>query len=121
MPIDHSAEECWQAVAGYEGLYDVSCRGQVFSRHRKRLMRPSPAGAGYLSVRLCDGARRWRPYVHQLVARAFLGECPDREPNHCNGNKADNSVANLEWVTHSGNLKHAWATGLYAVRRGKAG
>jgi len=115
VPYDeHTTSECWRAVAGWEGLYDISCRGRVYSRYLKRPMRPARAGAGYLSVRLCDGVRRWRPYVHQLVAQAFLeGAFVGHEPNHRNGNKIDNSVGNLEWLTHSDNLKHAVATGLF--------
>jgi hypothetical protein len=125
VPEDHTTE-CWQAVEGWEGLYDISCRGRVYSRFLKRPMQPALAGAGYPSVRLCDGVRRWRPYVHQLVARAFLGEIPlGYEPNHRNGNKTDNSVGNLEWLTHSDNLKHAVATGLFTPppppKRRKAG
>lgn len=108
--MEHTTEECWQPVVGWEGLYDVSCWGRVFSRWWQRPMHPSRAGAGYLSVRLCDGPRRVRPYVHELVAQAFLKERPAGcEPNHRNLDKTDNRAANLEWLTHSQNLRHAYS------------
>ena len=52
-------------------------------------------------------------YVHRLVAAAFLD--PSQDPrcwqvNHCDGNPSNNHAANLQYVTPSDNLKHAWAT-----------
>lgn len=122
MPYENHNEECWRPVAGWE-QYEVSCQGRVYSHWQKRSMHPSLAGAGYLSVRLCDGPRRLRPYVHELVAEAFLGERPEgHEPNHRDGNKTNNRVSNLEWLTHSQNLKHAWASGLFSrLTHAKAG
>ena len=49
--------------------------------------------------------------VHRLVAMAFLGEPPSDkvEVNHKDGNKENNAIGNLEWVTRSENMKHAIA------------
>lgn len=62
---------------------------------------------GYLRVPLFkDGKRKWHK-VHRLVAQAFIPN-PDNKPqvNHIDGNKQNNSVTNLEWVTDEENKLH---------------
>jgi len=71
-------------------------------------------GAGYLAVQTKIQQKRSTLYVHRLIADAFIAKpfgC--NEVNHKDGNKQNNSVKNLEWTTHSQNLLHAHATGLY--------
>jgi hypothetical protein len=55
-----------------------------------------------------------KSYVHRLVARAFLGLCLDPAiiVNHIDGNKRNNKSSNLEYITISENLKHAYSLGL---------
>ncbi len=51
--------------------------------------------------------------VQHLVARMFMDPKPEgHEINHIDGNPSNNRLDNLEWVTHSENVKHA-----YQIRR----
>lgn len=68
---------------------------------------------GYKVVTLCRKGTEQRAYVHRLVAQAFIDN-PDNLPyvNHLDGCPANNHVDNLEWVTHSQNVKHGYDMGL---------
>lgn len=106
--------EQWKDVEGYEGLYQVSNMGRVKSFHHDkvhgRILKPKEHRDGYLQVDLYRGGKRKTQKIHRLVAEAFLGSrpSPDHEVNHKNGNKLDNRIENLEWVTHSENTTHAF-------------
>lgn len=63
---------------------------------------------GYESVTLRKNGRQRRLYVHRLVAEAFLpNEQSLREVNHKDENKSNNTLENLEWCSHSYNMKYA--------------
>lgn len=79
-------------------------------------------GAGYMAVQTKELGKRKTLYIHRLVAQAFIPKpfgC--NEVNHRDGNKTNNSLENLEWTTHSENLRHACASGLYRGRPIAAG
>jgi hypothetical protein len=101
-------------VKGFEA-YFVCPNGDIFSTLNRRLLKISPGTkpSGYKFVGLHSAEKVSYCHVHRLVAVAFI-ENPDSLPevNHKNGNKADNSACNLEWVTRSQNAKHALKTGL---------
>ena len=86
--------------------YVVSCkRGEPYP------LKVWDNGCGYQMVGA--GHRGYPQYVHRMVAETWLDN-PNhyKEVNHINGDKDDNSVENLEWVTRSENLRHAYRTGL---------
>ena len=122
--VMEQATERWQDVVGYEGLYLVSDYGRVWSVDRTvdgargkrrlngRVLRPSLAG-GYQKIDLCQNAMRNTFLIHRLVAAAFLGPCPaEKQVNHKDGCKLNNLSSNLEYVTHSENILHAYIAGL---------
>ncbi len=92
--------------------YSVSSLGEVRNDIRDSLLTQATSQE-YCTVALniCGKAKRMR--VHRLVAIAFLPN-PDNKPyvNHLNGQRNDNRLENLEWVTPSENSKHAVKTGL---------
>ena len=103
----------WRSIEGYEGIYDVSDDGRVYSIRSKREMSQN-LRRGYPSVYFRDlNGVGTQHVVHGLVSRAFLGPRPDGyQVNHKDGNKSNNHVSNLEYVTHSENMKHAFRNGL---------
>jgi hypothetical protein len=119
-----AAVEEWRPIPGAEGLYSVSNLGHVRSepiqtsrvgKQRGRILRCYRDSKGYLQfgVSLPDG-RHKRMKVHRAVALAFLGPRPEGyQINHKSGDKQDNSVGNLEYVTCQQNIRHGWQTGLY--------
>ena len=111
--------EEWRAVAGYEGLYEVSNLGRVRSleRYVRHNNRPyhikggilkNMEGKNYYYVHLHhhNGTSK-KLKVHRLVACAFIPN-PNNLPqvNHKNECKLDNRVANLEWVTAKQNCNY---------------
>ncbi len=115
--------ETWKAVVGFEGRYEVSDFGRVRSLDRiviKRNGRQQPVvgrvlsgcvdGAGYLHVGLSESTGKQRNVnVHRAVAEAFIERkeaC--KYVDHIDGDKLNNKVSNLRWVTsgQNANFRH---------------
>lgn len=93
--------------------YTVTATGDVIIVRTGNKMKPYKMKNGYLTVKLWDGKKYHSRYVHRLVATKFCSrECSNTEVNHKDGNKQNNNVDNLEWVTKSVNMKHAYRMGL---------
>ena len=104
--------------------YWITNHGRVFSTVAGlRQMKPSPDRKGYRQIDLYrDNSRartrptRWRPYVHELVALAFIGPRPTApgiayEIDHVDSDKTNNRLDNLQYVPRSLNLQRAIAAG----------
>lgn len=112
LPIDgvFCVMEIWKDIPNYEGIYQVSNLGRVKSlgndRNKKERMRKERIHKGYSNIMLSSKNVQKSFDVHQLVAMAFLGHIPcghKLEVDHINGIKTDNSVDNLQVITHREN------------------
>lgn len=101
--------------------YYVTPRAELFSTVRKstrQLRCPYDKSCGYRRVAIIDddGVKK-SMLLHRLVALTFLSDTfsEDREVNHKDADKLNNNLSNLEWVTRSENLKHAYSFNLITV------
>ena len=114
-------EEEWRPVVGYENDYEVSNLGHVRSKDMEvwggrsyyvkkgRMLKPGKSGTGYYTCALRGHTKK----VCQMVAEAFLFKSnPNDVVNHIDGNKLNDNVGNLEYISSSQNNKHALVTGL---------
>ena len=118
--------EKWKDIPGYEDSYQVSDLGNVRSKDRyvqnhskKQFWASQPIKkkhnkTGYVQVSLrgIDKKTRLRK-VHRLVALTFLPtDDTSLDVDHIDGNKDNNNVHNLAWVSRSENLRRAYENGL---------
>lgn len=104
----------WRPVRGFENWY-VVCRHGKVKRIRTgrgatigRVLKPQ-ARPKYLSVTLWQNGVGINKYVHHIVAEAYITSRPaGKEINHKDGDVTNNAVENLEWVTRSENITHAF-------------
>jgi hypothetical protein len=99
--------------------YFIDTRGSVFSEHSDQYLKPFTNPSGYLIVDIRHNHQSFYRQVHRLVAEAFIPN-PNKLPtvNHIDGNKHNNRVDNLEWMSIKDNVRHAWNTGLAKPRYG---
>lgn len=108
--------EVWRSVIDFD-WYDVSDYGRIRSwSGRKtlgRIMVPRTDRYGYLRINLRQNGRTFTKSVHSIVAEAFLVRDEEGlQVNHIDGDKTNNSVENLEWMSPGENTRHAHANGL---------
>ena len=96
----------WKNIPGCDIRYYVSSDGRVLGANG--LVNPVKGRDGYLRCNIAQDGKFRLWLVHRLVAEAFIPN-PDNkaEVNHIDGDKANNNVSNLEWVTREENIQHA--------------
>lgn len=127
MTMHQNDSEQWVFIPGTDNQYQANPKGFVRSvpidgtigRKRGRQLNPKPNKhrKNYLSVQLCVIGRKpkyWQ--LHRIIALVFLGPCPEgMQVNHKDGNKSNNHVDNLEYVTCLENIRHCWSNGLHGT------
>lgn len=122
----NTQEETWRDVSGYTGCYQVSSKGRIKSLKRtvsrrngttrivpEIILSISIQSQGYPVVTLCKSGRNKKVRVSRIVGLEFVANPLNLpEINHDDGNKLNNNDWNLSWIDRSGNLKHAYRTGL---------
>lgn len=100
--------DAWKPVVGFEGSYEVSDEGQIRNAHGRPL-KPYSTPDVYSRVTLYLRGEKQTLMVHLIVARAFLGRPPSakHQVNHKDGDRANNALSNLEYVTPSENRRHS--------------
>ena len=121
-------------VVGFEGIYQIGNQGTIRSidrtvtRSNKQypkkgvVLKTFKNNRGYTTVWLYNNGNKKYCLLHRIVAESWIKN-PQNKPevNHINGNKDDNRVINLEWVTKSENEKHSYMLGLKSAKGEKNG
>lgn len=122
-------EEIWKDIVGYEGYYQVSNKGRVKSLGRKgsgcclfdriKKITKSKDKTHYDSFGLCINGKSKSFMIHRVIAIHFIPNPESKkEVNHIDGNKSNNSISNLEWVTPSENIYHGLKLGIMNTANG---
>lgn len=93
-----------RSIVGYEGIYAITKEGQVHNVKRGTVLKPRPCRKGYLRVAL----RGKEHSVHRLVAATYLGPS-ELTVDHLDGDKSNNNLDNLEYVSNTVNIRRGHA------------
>lgn len=117
--------EEWKPIKDYEDYYEINQWGNVRRKPiEKRKRKHTPVfirkslstrinNFGYVEVRLSKNGKTSTKFIHKLLAQVYIPNRANKpQINHKNGIKHDNRLENLEWVTNSENMLHAYSKGL---------
>ena len=121
--------EEWRSIPEFDG-YQVSSLGKIRGIDRLcgnrpgvtkgKILKPFRNKRGYLEVNLYNNSKSTAKIIHRLVAKAFISNDFNKpQVNHIDGNKLNNEVSNLEWMSNSENQLHAYSLGLQPSRAGE--
>jgi len=122
-------KEIWKAIKNYP-MYEVSNKGKIRSFHNTflsesglkipRTSKLTKSDSRYYVINLYSKGRFKKFYVHSLVLKTFVGSRPkDFVCNHKDGIKTNNNLSNLEWISRSDDVNHAYRVGLQPIRNRK--
>lgn len=110
-------------ILDFNTNYAISNLGNVINVNTKKPLIPQDKGYLFVTLHNVSNTRGKKGYrkqyrIHRLVAKYFIDN-PENKPyvNHKDGNKHNNCVENLEWVTESENTQHAYKNGLIPIQK----
>lgn len=112
--------EQWKIVQGFEN-YLVSTLGNVktINGRFKKVVYDNKNSYGYVELWKNNKGKKFR--IHRLVAETFIPNYDNKEQvNHIDGDKTNNCVSNLEWVTPKENIRHAIDNNLSSIKYGSS-
>ena len=114
----------WYDIIGFEGYYQINKKGQIKSMERvidgrwgptlrkEKILKLITSGKRYPAYTLCKDGKTYYYSLHTLLAETFIPNPLNKKcVNHKDNNSMNNELSNLEWVTYSENVKHAWDNG----------
>ena len=105
-------------IKGYEKFYSADESGFIWSHRQKKPLKIFINNSGYECLVLNSGKNRKKFLVHRLIAQTFIPNPKKLKcVNHKDGNKRNNVLKNLEWVSYSENIQHALKSGRPFGRR----
>ena len=111
-------EIIWKTLVYQGDIYDkfeISNNGQLRNIKTETIYKQTINKKGYCQVCVSLGSRSKKKIfrIHKAVAETFISNPENKqEVNHKDGDKSNNNVSNLEWVTASENIQHAYQNGL---------
>ena len=118
--------EIFKDIPDYEGFYQVSNLGRVKKINRYKYsscpfkFKKLRIKNGYFEIQLNKKMEAKFFTIHRLVMLTFIGKCPEGlQVNHIDGNKQNNRLDNLEYISAKENTIHAWKIGLCKGKRFK--
>jgi len=126
--------EEWRDISGYEGIYQVSSFGRVRTvdgkttesiKHGTRKWAGRVMSGKGKNVKTGPRVSLWKDkkskdyLVARLVCTEFHGvpEDPKMTVNHKDGNRFNNHISNLEWLSLADNIRHGFESGLYPTKK----
>ena len=107
-------KELWKDIEEYKDKYQASNYGRIRNKRTNRILKLYIGKHGYYKVGIYYNKKIKPTEVHRLIAKTFIDNSKNKkEVNHIDGNKLNNKIDNLEWVTHKENINHAWRTKLF--------
>jgi len=99
-------------ISGLE-RYQITPDGQVYNTRTKRWIKPFVTRLGYYSYGLSNGSKRLNYCTHRLVAFTYIGLPLNKkhEIDHIDENKGNNHYSNLQWISHSDNVRKSFKLG----------
>lgn len=116
-------KEIWKPIVGYERFYSASNFGRIrrnlkgMGTSKNRILKTSLTNLGYFNCSLSKNNTRKSFLVHWIIAKTFLKKPQNKsQVNHIDGDKKNNHISNLEYVTFSENVRHSYNLGLQKTK-----